>query len=70
MNPSLCARVRIPVVKGPKMQLLRQNYLSEKMLDTHPHEVVGHITFTVRLEPGLDPDHEMVAQKTNTNRHE
>ena len=52
------------------MSLLRENYYSEEMKKTHKHEVVGYITCTVRIDPGLDPDHETVAQKTNTNRHE
>ena len=52
------------------MELLKQNYISEDMLQTHQHEIVGHISCTVRMDPGLDPDHEAVAQKTNTNRHE
>lgn len=35
------------------MSLLRQNYLSEQMLKTHPHEVIGYLTCTVRMDPGL-----------------
>lgn len=52
------------------MSLLRDNYFSEAMQKTHKFDIVGHISCTVRMDPGLDPDHETVAQKTNTNRHE
>lgn len=61
--------IRLPVIKGSTMGLLRQNYLSEQMLKTHPHHVLGHLTCTVRMHPGLDPDHEEVAQTTNAYRH-
>lgn len=63
-------RVRLPVLTGDDISLLRENYFSEAMQKTHKFELVGHITCTVRIDPGLDPDHETVAQKTNTNRHE
>lgn len=59
----------MPVLKGPTTSVLRQNYLSEQMLKTHKHEIIGYITCTVRLDPGLDPDHESVAMKTNAWRH-
>lgn len=35
------------------MNLLSQNYLNEQMLKTHPHKVIGYITCTIRLDPGL-----------------
>ena len=35
------------------MTLLRENYLSEQMLKTHPHTVIGYLSCTVRMDPGL-----------------
>ena len=46
-------RIRVPVVKGPQMHLLRQNYYNEQMEKTHDCKIIGHITCTVRLDPGL-----------------
>lgn len=48
--------IRIPVIKGDNMALLRQNYLNDQMLKTHPHKIIGYISCTLRLDPGLVSD--------------
>lgn len=63
-----CFSVRIPVIKGDNMALLSQNYLNEQMLKTHPHKIIGYITCTVRLDPGLvsSPSTKQTRNKANT----
>lgn len=41
------------MLKGDSIRLLRQNYVNEQMLKTHEHSIIGYITATVRLDPGL-----------------
>lgn len=51
--PCAAFSIRVPVIKGKDITLLRQNYLNEQMLKTHPHEIIGYISCTIRLDPGL-----------------
>ena len=49
--------VRIPVVAGKDIDLLRQNVLNENCKKTHEYDIVGHLICTVKLDSGLDEDH-------------
>ncbi|CAE6468691.1 unnamed protein product [Rhizoctonia solani] len=50
--------VRIPVVVGKDIRQLRQNALTEQTKKTHEYEIVGWLTVKMKLDRGLDEDHE------------
>jgi hypothetical protein len=53
ITKAFAIRIRIPVVKGDNMSVIRQNYMNDQMFKTHKHKIIGYITCTVRLDPGL-----------------
>ncbi|KEP50963.1 hypothetical protein V565_070100 [Rhizoctonia solani 123E] len=60
--------VRIPVVVGKDLRQLRQNVLNEQAKKTHEYEIVGWLTAKMRLDQGLDEDHEKHAA-SQARRH-
>ncbi|QRW25571.1 C2 domain-containing protein [Rhizoctonia solani] len=60
--------VRIPVVIGKDLRQLRQNVLNEQTKKTHEYEIVGWLTVRMRLDEGLDEDHEKHAA-SQARRH-
>lgn len=61
--------VRIPLLAGDRLDTLRQNYINDQTAKTHPYNVVGHLVVTVKLDSGLDEDHETVANNAQNARH-
>ncbi|KAJ1306315.1 hypothetical protein OPQ81_011012 [Rhizoctonia solani] len=60
--------VRIPVVVGKDLRQLRQNVLTEQTKKTHDYEIVGWLTVKMKLDHGLDEDHERHAA-SQARRH-
>ncbi|CCO32297.1 Meiotically up-regulated gene 190 protein [Rhizoctonia solani AG-1 IB] len=60
--------IRIPVVIGKDLRQLRQNVMNEQTKKTHDYEVVGWLTVKMKLDEGLDEDHEKHAA-TQARRH-
>ncbi|KAF8578018.1 hypothetical protein K439DRAFT_1363416 [Ramaria rubella] len=60
--------VEIPVVVGKDLRQLRQNVLNDYTASTHEYKVIGHIKTRMKLDSGLDEDHEAHA-KTQARRH-
>ncbi|KAG8695995.1 hypothetical protein FRC08_007433 [Ceratobasidium sp. 394] len=60
--------VRVPVVVGKDLRQLRQNVLNEQAEKTHKYEVVGWLTTRIKLDAGLDEDHEKQAA-SQARRH-
>lgn len=49
--------VRVPVIEGKKIEVLRQNYINDQTFKTHQYNIVGYLTCKVVLDSGLDHDH-------------
>ncbi|KIJ49556.1 hypothetical protein M422DRAFT_225382 [Sphaerobolus stellatus SS14] len=60
--------VEIPVVVGKDLRTLRQNVLNDFTAATHDYKVIGHFKTRIKLDSGLDEDHEKYAQ-TQARRH-
>ncbi|KAF8513153.1 hypothetical protein BU17DRAFT_77267 [Hysterangium stoloniferum] len=60
--------VDIPLVITKDLKQLRQNVLNDFTASTHDYEVVGHIRTRIKLDSGLDQDHEFHAT-TQSRRH-
>lgn len=60
--------IKIPVVIGKDLKTLKLNALNENAHKGHDFTTVGYLTTTVRIDRGLDPDHEKHT-KTQTRRH-
>ncbi|KAG8772899.1 hypothetical protein FRC12_002832 [Ceratobasidium sp. 428] len=60
--------IRVPVVVGKDLRQLRQNVLNDQTKKTHPYEVVGWLTTKIKLDAGLDEDHETHAA-SQARRH-
>ena len=61
-------RIKIPVIIGKELKQLRQNVISEITAKTHDFTVVGWLETVVRIDRGLDPDHEKHT-KSQARRH-
>ncbi|KAG8861392.1 hypothetical protein FRB96_002841 [Tulasnella sp. 330] len=61
--------VEIPVIVGKNLTQLRQNAMTEFTQKTHQYEVVGKLRATIRLDQGLDLDHESNAKQSQARRH-
>jgi len=61
--------IRIPLVTGKSILILRENVLNDEFNKHHEYETLGYITCRVKLDSGLDPDHAKYAT-TQTKRHE
>ncbi|KAG8954346.1 hypothetical protein FRC03_011485 [Tulasnella sp. 419] len=60
--------VSIPVVVSKDIRQLRQNALTEFTKKTHDFEVIGYLKTVIKLDSGLDMDHENYA-KSKARRH-
>ncbi|WWD22673.1 hypothetical protein CI109_107166 [Kwoniella shandongensis] len=60
--------VRIPVFVGPDLTNLRQNAINDQTKKFHEFEVVGELTARIKLDSGLDEDHEKLNQ-SQSRRH-
>lgn len=60
--------IRIPLLVGPDLKQLRQNYLSEFTRKHHEYTIVGWLTTRIKLDSGLDEDHES-HNATQARRH-
>lgn len=62
-------KVRLPIITSNNISSLRHNYINEQTDRSHAYDIVGYLTTTVRLDPGLDEDHESYS-KSQTELHE
>ncbi|KZS93944.1 hypothetical protein SISNIDRAFT_474054 [Sistotremastrum niveocremeum HHB9708] len=60
--------VRIPIVVGKDLRQLSQNVLNDFTAKTHDYTIAGYLTTRIKLDSGLDEDHEAHA-KTQARRH-
>ncbi|KAL7409629.1 hypothetical protein BDY24DRAFT_402483 [Mrakia frigida] len=60
--------IRIPLLIGKDLKQLRQNYLCDFTKKTHDYEIVGWLTTRIKLDSGLDEDHE-IHSATQARRH-
>ena len=60
--------IKIPVVISKDLKQLRQNAINEITAKTHDFTIVGWLETVVRVDHGLDPDHEKYA-KSQARRH-
>ncbi|KIO34237.1 hypothetical protein M407DRAFT_3653 [Tulasnella calospora MUT 4182] len=60
--------VEIPVVVGKDLKQLRQNFLDDFAKKTHDYQVIGTLKVQIRVDAGLDMDHEKNA-KSQARRH-
>lgn len=60
--------IRVPVVVGKDLRQLRQNVLTDQTKKTHEYEIVGWLTTRIKLDAGLDEDHEAHAA-SQARRH-
>ena len=51
--------VKLPVLVGKKMETLRQNAINDQTAKFHDFQVVGTLTARLKLDSGLDDDHEV-----------
>ncbi|KAH9459351.1 hypothetical protein Pst134EA_019502 [Puccinia striiformis f. sp. tritici] len=56
--------IRLPVISGPNLATLRQNFINEETRAHHNYDVNGYLTFKARVDPGLDPEHARYAQSS------
>ncbi|POW03874.1 hypothetical protein PSHT_11517, partial [Puccinia striiformis] len=56
--------IRLPIISGPNMTTLRQNFINEETRAHHNYDVNGYLTFKARVDPGLDPEHARYAQSS------
>lgn len=61
--------LEIPIYHGKRLHTLIRNHIDEHTLQTHEYEKVGTLKVKVRLDSGLDLDHERLAIG-QTDRHE
>jgi hypothetical protein len=53
--------VSLDILEANEPDKLRQNYINDFTAKHHEFKVVGRLQFNIRLDSGLDPDHEQVA---------
>lgn len=56
--------IRLPIISGPNLTTLRQNFINDQTNLTHNFEVHGYLIFKARVDPGLDPEHAKYAQSS------
>ncbi|KAG8895417.1 hypothetical protein FRC01_012379 [Tulasnella sp. 417] len=60
--------IDVPVVVGKDLKQLRQNVLDDFAKKTHDYQVIGTLKVQIRVDAGLDMDHEKNA-KSQARRH-
>lgn len=60
--------IKIPILMSNDLKTLRQNYINEHTPKGHEYKRIGWLTTTVRVDRGLDPDHEKYA-RSQSRRH-
>lgn len=60
--------VKIPILVSKNLRQLKQNFLNEHTPKGHEYKTVGWLTTMIRVDRGLDPDHEKYA-KSQARRH-
>lgn len=60
--------VKIPVIMGKDLDVLRQNIINDQTKKHHDFEVVGMLTARLKLDSGLDEDHEQL-RLSQSRRH-
>ncbi|KAG8820265.1 hypothetical protein FRC19_009016 [Serendipita sp. 401] len=60
--------VKIPLLVSKDVKTLRQNYVNEHAAIGHEYKTIGYLTTTIKIDSGLDPDHEKYA-KSQARRH-
>ncbi|PVG01479.1 hypothetical protein CPB86DRAFT_781696 [Serendipita vermifera] len=60
--------IKIPVLVSKDLKTLRQNYINEHTAKGHEYKIVGWLTTRIRIDKGLDPDHEKYA-RSQARRH-
>ncbi|KAG8895983.1 hypothetical protein FRC00_006666, partial [Tulasnella sp. 408] len=60
--------IEVPVVVGKDLKQLRQNVLNDFAKKTHDYQVIGTLKVQLRVDSGLDMDHEKNA-KSQARRH-
>lgn len=51
--------VKLPVFAGERLDILRQNVINDQTAKHHKFELVGFLTTRLKLDSGLDEDHEV-----------
>ncbi|KAI5450049.1 hypothetical protein NCC49_003811 [Naganishia albida] len=63
-------QVKLPIFIGKDLENLRQNAINDQTAKHHDFEVVGWLTVILKLDSGLDQDHEkMVESLSSARRH-
>ncbi|KAK4688253.1 hypothetical protein P7C73_g1870, partial [Tremellales sp. Uapishka_1] len=60
--------VQIPVLVGPNLKNLRMNVINDQTAKFHDFEVIGSLTARIKLDSGLDEDHEHM-KLSQSRRH-
>jgi hypothetical protein len=55
--------VKLPVLVGPNLENLRQNAINDQTAKHHDFNVVGTLVTKIKLDSGLDEDHEVSGGK-------
>ncbi|KAG8908594.1 hypothetical protein FRB99_004882 [Tulasnella sp. 403] len=61
-------QIKVPVLVGKNLKQLKQNVITDFTKETHGFEIVGYLNVPIRLDSGLDMDHEKNA-KSQARRH-
>lgn len=58
--------VQLPILVGEEMSVLRQNVINDQTIKKHKFEVIGTLTVRLKLDSGLDEDHEVGGRSEDT----
>ncbi|ODN73711.1 hypothetical protein, variant 1, partial [Cryptococcus amylolentus CBS 6039] len=61
--------VKLPVLVSEKITNLRQNAINDQTAKFHDFEIVGELTARIKLDSGLDEDHEQNLKQSQSRRH-
>jgi len=64
MEDDVEQEIRLPIMSGPNLTTLRQNFINDQTRAHHNFQVDGYLTFKARVDPGLDPEHARYAQSS------
>jgi hypothetical protein len=59
LTDDLEQEVKLPVITGENMENLRQNAINDQTARFHNFKVIGFLTTRLKLDSGLDEDHEV-----------
>lgn len=59
LTDDLEQEVKLPVIMGENLENLRQNAINDQTAKHHQFKVIGFLTTRLKLDSGLDEDHEV-----------